>query len=91
MCIYYPEEIQIENRARYTILFFRGCLDGFEGCGGGEIDAEEAHEGHGHQPSHDEGDSHPLQSFGDRSEERRVGKEGRSRWSPDHEKKKHNT
>ena len=25
-----------------------------------------------------------------RSEERRVGKECRSRWSPDHEKKKHN-
>src|SRR3712207_9318580 len=24
-----------------------------------------------------------------RSEERRVGKEGRSRWLPDHEKKKH--
>src|SRR5947209_12065067 len=26
--------------------------------------------------------------FGGRSEERRVGKECRSRWSPDHEKKK---
>src|SRR5687768_17665941 len=29
-----------------------------------------------------------LSAIGDRSEERRVGKEGRARWSPAHEKKK---
>src|SRR5690554_8189776 len=30
----------------------------------------------------------PMAQIGDRSEERRVGKECRSRWSPDDEKKK---
>src|SRR5256712_9106730 len=34
--------------------------------------------------------SSPLSRPADRSEERRVGKEGRSRWSPDHLKKKRN-
>src|SRR2546428_12194995 len=29
-----------------------------------------------------------VRTFGQRSEERRVGEEGRSRWSPDHLKKK---
>src|SRR6266508_5275746 len=38
----------------------------------------------GHSTRHPEKNGGP----GGRSEERRVGKEGRSRWSPDHEKKK---
>src|SRR5207249_10444569 len=38
-------------------------------------------------PVHETG-SVPYRSRHDRSEERRVGKEWRSRWSPDHEKKK---
>src|SRR5438034_11706838 len=41
-------------------------------------------------PNDDKTISHVLNriAFGPRSEERRVGKECRYRWSPDHEKKK---
>lgn len=34
-------------------------------CRGGELDAGEAHEGHGHEACHDEGDAHAAETCGD--------------------------
>src|SRR5256885_9881494 len=71
------------------------CRKGGEDGNGGKEKADETQEPS--RPSRPSRPSHPLQTHPSnsrfrastsRSEERRVGEEGRSRWAPDHLKKK---
>src|SRR5439155_3742933 len=61
--------------------------DGDRDRRGAERRPEDRGEAHG-EDEEGEGEQRVGEAGHDRSEERRVGKECRSRWSPDHEKKK---